>query len=330
MASIAFIIVVAVILIKYTPQYKVSIDGEKIGYVEAQSDIDKYVDEKLAEEQGKNIAFVELKATPTLKLELVDRNFENNEEILKNEITEQVSIQYTNYAISINGENQTYVSTMEDAEEIVEKLKKKYASKYTKNLGIVQVYSDDYSQIASVDIDKAKTTLSDKLKATKKADDIKIAKANAAKAAKLAASIPAKKITKESSVNGVSFTVKPVSGTITSRFGSRSSPGGVGSTNHKGLDIAASCGSPIYAAASGTVEFSGTKSSLGKLVIINHGNGVKTYYGHCSSLNVSSGQKVEAGTNIAAVGKTGAATGYHLHFEVRVNGTSVNPQKYIY
>lgn len=330
MASIAFIIVIAVILIKYTPQYKVSIDGKKIGYVEAQSDIDKYVDEKLAEEEGKNIAFVELKATPALKLELVDRNLENNDEILKNKITEQVSIQYTNYAISINGENQTYVSTMEDAEEIVEKLKKDYASKYTKNLGIVQVYSEDYNEIASVDIDKAKTTVSDKLKASKKADDIKIAKANAAKAAKLAASVPAKKITKESNVNGISFTVKPVSGTITSRFGSRSSPGGVGSTNHKGLDIAASCGSPIYAAASGTVEFSGTKGSLGKLVIINHGNGIKTYYGHCSSLKVSSGQKVEAGTNIAAVGKTGAATGYHLHFEVRVNGISVNPQKYIY
>lgn len=321
---------VAVILIKYTPQYKVSIDGKKIGYVESQTDIDEYVDEKIAEQEGKNIAFVELKTTPILKLELVDRNLENDEETLKNEITQQVSIQYTNYAISIDGENQTYVSTMEEAEEIVEKLKNEYATKYTKNLGIVQVYSTDYSEIASVDTDKAKTTVSSKIKATKKADDIKIAKANAAKAAKLAASVQATKITKESNANGISFTVKPVSGTITSRFGSRSSPGGVGSTNHKGLDIAASCGTPIYAAASGTVEFAGTKSSLGKLVIINHGNGVKTYYGHCSSLNVSSGQKVEAGTNIAAVGKTGAATGYHLHFEVRINGTSVNPQKYIY
>lgn len=321
---------VAIILIKYTPRYKVSIDGKKIGYVESQNDIDKYVDEKIAEQEGKNIAFIELKATPTLKLELVDRNLENDEEMLKNEITQHVSIQYTNYAISINGENQIYVSTMEEAEDIVEKLKKEYASKYTKNLGIVQVYSNDYSEIASVDTDKAKTAVSSKIKATKKADDIKIAKANAAKATKLAASVPATKVSKETNVNGISFTAKPVSGIITSRFGYRSSPGGIGSTNHKGLDIAASCGTPIYAAASGTVEFAGTKGELGKLVIINHGSGVKTYYGHCSSLNVSSGQTVEAGTNIAAVGKTGAATGYHLHFEIRVNGTSVNPQKYIY
>ena len=326
----AFIIVVAVILIKYTPQYEVAINGEKIGYVESQSDIDRYIDEKVAEQEGKNIAFVEFKSTPTFKLELVDRNIENDEKILKEEIVEQVSIQYTNYAISINGENQTYVASMEEAEKIVKELKEDYAKKYTKNLGIVQVYSDDYSKIASVDTKKAQSTVSSKLKAAKKEDDIKIAKANKAKEAKLAASNPATKVTKASNVNGVKFTIKPVSGTITSRFGYRSSPGGIGSKNHKGLDIAASCGTPIYAAAGGTIEFAGTNGSLGKLVILNHGSGVKTYYAHCNSLKVSSGQKVEAGTNIATVGKTGTATGYHLHFEVRVNGTSVNPQKYLY
>ena len=216
---------------------------------------------------------------------------------------------------------------MEEAENIIKELKEKYAKKYTKNLGIVQVYSDDYSKIASVDTKKAKNTISSKLKAAKKEDTIKIAKANEAK---LAASIPATKVTKASNVNGVKFTIKPVSGIITSRFGYRSSPGGIGSKNHKGLDIAANCGTPIYAATDGIVEFAGTKGSLGKVVIINHGSGVKTYYAHCNSLKVSAGKKVSAGTNIATVGKTGTATGYHLHFEVRVNGTSVNPQKYLY
>ena len=323
----AFIIVVAIVLIKYTPQYEVSIEGKTIGYVESQNDIDKYIDEKVAEQEGKNIAFIELENTPTFKLELVDRSVETDEQILKEEIVKQVSIEYTNYAITIGGKNKTYVSSQEEAQKIVDELKKKYASKYTKNIGIVQVFSDDYSEISAVSIKKAKSTISTELRKAKNADDIKIAKA---KAAKLAVSTPATKITKESNINGVKFTVRPVSGTITSRFGRRSSPGGVGSTNHKGLDIAAPNGTPIYAAASGTVEFSGTKGALGKLVIINHGSGIKTYYAHCSSLNVSSGQKVEAGKNIAAVGKTGTATGYHLHFEVRANGTSVNPQKYIY
>ena len=143
-------------------------------------------------------------------------------------------------------------------------------------------------------------------------------------------STKATKVTKVSNLKGVKFTVKPVSGIITSRFGRRSSPGGIGSTNHKGLDIAAKCGTSIYATAGGTVSYSGYKGALGKLIIIDHGNGIKTYYAHCNKLNVSKGTKVKAGTKIAEVGKTGSATGYHLHFEIRVNGTSVNPQSYIY
>lgn len=319
----------AIILIKYTPQYEVAIDGRAIGYVESQNDIDKYISEKVEAQEGKNIAFVELKTTPTFKLELVDRNIENNEELLRTEIAEQVSIEYTNYAISIDGTNKTYVSSEEEAQKIINELKEDYAKKYTKNLGIVQVYSDDYSEISAVSIEEAEKTVSAELKAAKKADDIRIAKEKAAAAAKVAAKA-ASKVTKSESVNGIKFTVKPVSGIITSRFGYRVSPGGIGSTNHKGLDIAAGCGTSIYAAAAGTVEFSGTKGASGKLVIINHGNGVKTYYAHCNSLKVSAGQTVEAGTNIATVGKTGTATGYHLHFEVRVNGVSKNPQNYIY
>ena len=327
--SVAFIIVITVILIKYTPQYEVTIDGEIIGYVDSQSDINKYIEEKVEAEEGKNIAFVELKTTPTFKLELVDRNIEKNEEILRTGIAEQVAIEYTNYAISIGGKNKTYVATMEEAEKIIKELKKEYAEKYTKNLGILQVYSDDYNEISAVSSKNAKKVLATQIKETKKADEIKIAKANAEAAAKKAAQA-ASKVTKTESVNGIKFTVKPVSGIITSRFGYRTSPGGIGTTNHKGLDIGAGAGTPIYAAAAGTVEFSGTKGSFGKLVIINHGNGVKTYYAHCSKLNVSKGQTVEAGTNIAAVGRTGVATGNHLHFEIRVNGVSKNPQNYLY
>ena len=253
---------------------------------------------------------------------------------MKEKITNQVFIEYTNYAISIDGKNKTYVATMEEAEKIIAELKKDYKEKYTKKLGILQVYSDDYSEISAVSSKKAKSTISSELKSAKKADDIKIAKAKqqtkASTKVSQSTSKTSTKVATNSSVKGVKFTVKPLSGTITSRFGRRSSPGGIGSTNHKGLDIAASCGTPIYAASSGTVEFSGYKGSLGKLVIINHGNGVKTYYAHCNSLKVTTGQKVEAGKNIATVGKTGTATGYHLHFEIRVNGTSVNPQNYIY
>ncbi len=121
----------------------------------------------------------------------------------------------------------------------------------------------------------------------------------------------------------------PVSGRITSRFGGRRSPGGIGSTNHKGIDIAAPRGTPVYAADGGTVSYAGWMSGYGYLVQINHGNGYVTYYGHNSSLTCSVGDHVYKGQQIARVGSTGNSTGNHCHFEVRVNGVARNPLNYL-
>lgn len=116
---------------------------------------------------------------------------------------------------------------------------------------------------------------------------------------------------------------------ISSEFGGRQSPGGIGSTNHKGRDYAAASGTPIYAAASGTVTtVSFTNSARGYYVIINHGD-ISTLYQHCSDIYVSEGQYVNAGDNIAAVGNTGNSTGPHLHFEVWVGKTPVDPRLYL-
>ena len=125
---------------------------------------------------------------------------------------------------------------------------------------------------------------------------------------------------------GISLS-KPVSGIISSRFGARSS---IRSSAHTGLDIATSTGTPVAAAASGTVTFAGWKGSYGNLMVITHSNGVQTYYGHCSKLYFSAGATVSQGQTIAAVGSTGNSTGPHLHFEIRVNGVAYNPQNYLY
>lgn len=119
----------------------------------------------------------------------------------------------------------------------------------------------------------------------------------------------------------------PVRGRITSYFGNRHIFG----TNrfHSGLDIAAPTGTPIKAADGGKVTFAGNKSTYGKLVIITHDNGVQTYYAHNSSLVVSAGQRVYKGQTIAKCGSTGRSTGSHCHFEVRINGTAVNPLSYL-
>jgi len=117
----------------------------------------------------------------------------------------------------------------------------------------------------------------------------------------------------------------PVSGTITSPYGYRHSPFGGGMEFHQGLDIGASMGTTISAAAAGTIISAGWYGGYGNFILIDHGNGLSTGYGHCSQIFVSAGQEVQRGQAIGAVGSTGASTGPHLHFEVRENGKTVDP-----
>ncbi|MEJ8552761.1 LysM peptidoglycan-binding domain-containing M23 family metallopeptidase [Tepidibacter sp. Z1-5] len=115
----------------------------------------------------------------------------------------------------------------------------------------------------------------------------------------------------------------PTRGTLSSKYGRR------WGKNHTGIDIAAPKGTPIKASDGGTVVFAGTQNGYGKLIIINHNNGYKTYYGHCSSLVATKGQKVAKGDVVAKVGSTGRSTGNHLHFEVRKNNVPLNPTGYV-
>lgn len=121
----------------------------------------------------------------------------------------------------------------------------------------------------------------------------------------------------------------PSSSKITSGFGDRDSPTEGASTNHKGIDVSAPTGSDIVAAASGTVTISTYSYSAGNYIMIHHGGGVYTVYMHCSELLVSAGQEVSQGQVIAKVGSTGYSTGPHLHFGIRVDGSYVNPAKYV-
>jgi murein DD-endopeptidase MepM/ murein hydrolase activator NlpD len=98
---------------------------------------------------------------------------------------------------------------------------------------------------------------------------------------------------------------------------------------HEGIDIGAPYGSAVHAAASGTVIYCGWESGYGNLTVIDHGNGLATAYGHQSSIEVSCGLHVNQGQEIGRVGSTGHSTGPHLHFEVRVNGTAVDPMGYL-
>lgn len=115
----------------------------------------------------------------------------------------------------------------------------------------------------------------------------------------------------------------PASGRISSPFGTR------WGRMHNGIDIANSRGTPIYASDGGTIKSASWQGAYGNLVVIDHGNGFQTYYGHASKMLVKSGQKVAKGEQIALMGSTGRSTGNHVHFEVRKDGVPKNPANYI-
>ena len=132
------------------------------------------------------------------------------------------------------------------------------------------------------------------------------------------------------SIGDITFTWPfPASSRITSYFGSREAPTEGASTNHKAVDIGASTGTDIIAAADGQVSIATYSASAGNYIMLNHGGGVTTVYMHCSKLLVSAGESVKKGQVIAKVGSTGYSTGPHLHFGVRVNGTYVDPLQYV-
>lgn len=130
-------------------------------------------------------------------------------------------------------------------------------------------------------------------------------------------------------VLGTGRMIFPTGGSITSRFGTRVHPVLGYRRFHSGMDFGASYGSNIKAADSGTVIFAGWYGGYGNAVIIDHGGGLTTLYAHASRLNVREGQSVQQGQSVAAVGSTGLSTGPHLHFEVRRNGSPVNPAQFL-
>ena len=121
----------------------------------------------------------------------------------------------------------------------------------------------------------------------------------------------------------------PVAGPISSYYGYRPSPGGIGSTFHEGVDIAGDYGTPISATAAGTVTQAGWVGGYGYLVEVKHADGIVTRYGHNSAVLVYEGQHVDQGSMIALMGSTGNSTGPHCHYEVRIHGEAVDPMYFL-
>lgn len=307
-----------IVFLKYKPVYKVTFLGEMTGYVQNKNSFERLIDEEILNSTESNIAFVTLNSLPSFELKFIDKTIATNEEEIFAKIKENSEATYEMYAITLNGENKTYVNTLAEAEEVVKNLKEENKSGKEPDLGISRVYTTNLDELNTVQVADAKNEISDSVKQSTTQSAKTITQQNTETNAQKEAN----------SFDGVYFTVKPVSGTITSRFGSKES---IRTTAHKGIDIGAPNGTQIKAAANGTVTFAGyTTGGYGNLVVISHGNNIETYYGHASKIYVKKGQTVTAGDVIAAVGSTGRSTGNHLHFEIRKNGNQINPQIYVY
>lgn len=202
-----------------------------------------------------------------------------------------------------------------------------------KQADVEALLSEKNEQIAELkaDINANKKKLKKLEAAAKAAAEAARKKAEAEAAARAAASSSGGGSAGAPVVSGSGLFTHPCPGytRISSPFGYRTAPLAGASTNHKGVDLAAPSGTPIYAAAGGTVISASYSGNAGNLIVINHGNGLQTYYMHCSRMYVSAGQTVEKGQNIGAVGTTGNSTGPHLHFQVMSGGVPVNPLNYL-
>ena len=312
------LILFTVILIRYNILFKVTINGEAIGYVtnkyEIEEEINNYIE---SEEEG--VAFRNLEVETEYEPKFVSNQSANKEEVLE-KIKENISTTYTAYGITIDDDIKTYVGTEEEADKIVADLQEEYKDKLALNIGVKQTFEKE--KIDTVE----ETVAVSKLKTEN--IDVKVAQIEEeAKKAEEAKKTEESSNQTTTTNNKVVVAVRPISGgKITSRFGERSS---VRSSTHTGLDLAAPTGTTIKAAASGKVTFAGYKGSYGYMIKIECDNGYEMWYAHCSKLYVSSGVRVSAGDKIAAVGSTGNSTGSHLHFEIRKNGKALNPQNYM-
>lgn len=308
---IATVLIAGIISLVYRPMYSVTINGEFIGYTTNKSKLQKRINEYLENGDGNNnIAFIDVQNLPEYSLCLLKKENQTNDDEIFDRIKNSGTTYYEYYAIVEKNKEKYYVSTKDEAESVINKLKEK-KSRNIDDLAYAQVHSTELKEFK--DTESIITALYEK----------PVVVASSAYSTYSGARI-VNSSAPSAQVLGIGL-IKPVSGTISSRFGGRASG------THHGLDIAAPTGTTVAAAAGGTVTFSGWDTyGLGYCVKISHGNGVSTTYGHCSKLYVTAGQTVSAGEAIAAVGSTGNSAGSHLHLEISVNGVRQNPQLYLY
>ena len=305
MFTVGASLITVVVFMKYKPTYLVTISGEKVGYIENKKALEDEIKSKIIDtnEKQENIDSL-VYNEPEYELSLVNKEEKSDVEKIAEQVKDNTEITYKYYEIALSNVPVDSVNTLEEAENLVNEIKEENKEKDENlDLSIVEKYTEKPEEVTT--------------------DEVEVAKVNVT--GKVAENIIADQKAKEEQERINAMPV--IKGTISSRFGVSSS---IRRSTHTGLDIACPIGTPIKVTSDGIITAASYSGSYGNLVKVSHGNGIETWYAHTSKMYVSPGQQVKAGEVIAAVGSTGNSTGAHLHLEIRINGTAVNPQKYLY
>ena len=307
-----FAAVVITVLNRYRPTYKVTISDNFIGYFSNDEEFeDVYNTLIIDKKQVADDAKVYLEAEPTFEKCYIRDSLISSQDVYAS-LKDYVKAEYTLYKVLVKGEEKMTFKNKDEATERIAKIKSE-VPKVT--IELVEEKVEAINEVTS--IETADNIVADVIEKNKpKPVVVKY------------------KYTPQTTTQAVSVDVAaaaaaqgglwpPTARYVSSPFGYR------WGSLHTGIDIAGRGGDPIYAYKDGLVTFSGWGGAYGYMLKIDHGNGVATWYAHCSALHVSAGQTVTRGQTIAAEGTTGNSTGNHLHFEIRINGVAVDPYPYI-
>ncbi len=302
-----FSAVLVTVLNTYKPTVKAYLNGKFIGYFSDEQQFDEVYNDLVTEKQGidPNVK-VYLESEPTFETSYIKDSVLKDQNVYTN-LRAEIKTEYTIYNVAVNDETKMTFNTQDEANKYAEDLKSQVSKLKT------EVKVEKVAELGEMtSIERADSILKDIVDRNKPVETPKV---NYNKV------VTAKTI-------GAAY-VPPTGEGVWPTVNRRVNCAYMGYSGHTGIDLGGAIGTAIYAYRSGTVSFAGWATGYGLHVKVDHGDGMVTYYAHCSELLVSPGQKVTEGQMIAKIGMTGWTTGPHVHFEVRLGGVPVNPYPYI-
>ena len=309
---------------KFKFVYMVEMGGVELGLVNDKDKFEKDIKDTL-EDLEEPVVSAKLKENPKYSLRLVDKDdIDVDDNYVFAKVEEKIEKTYRYYNIKEDDKLLAKVSTKEEKDNLLKELEE---AKQVKDLKVEEEQTKEYyiisyeeaKQLASINVDNIENEKRSKLAKEK----IEKRNTNIVKNIRRGGTVSASSSSNASAMLGSLSFRRPLNS-------SRVSAGYLGYPGHRGIDFPSPQGTPVMAAESGTVTtVMYSNKSYGNRVIIDHGNGISTLYGHNSTIGVSLGQKVSKGQTIAGVGSTGNSTGNHVHFEIRINGKPINPTSYV-